>query len=144
MQYIQSKQVYRKVLRADAKRRGIPILRTRCVDIDKGDNYRSRYLAMEFNTQKMNGLHASTHLKALKLWVFDAATRTSDTFKEELEEEEGGVGGGGGYRGERCRTSVFRSKAQLETRFEVKTKVVGKGEGEAIFLSRIIRVSTQG
>ena len=28
MQYIQSKQVYRKVLRADAKRRGIPILRT--------------------------------------------------------------------------------------------------------------------
>ena len=61
-----------------------------------------------------------------------------------LEEEEGGVGGGGGYRGERCRTSVFRSKAQLETRFEVKTKVVGKGEGEAIFLSRIIRVSTQG
>ena len=36
MQYIQSKQVYRKVLRADAKRRGIPILRTRWVDIDKG------------------------------------------------------------------------------------------------------------
>ena len=93
MQYINSKQVYRKVLRADAKRRGIPILRTRWVDIDKGDdhehNYRSRFVAMEFNTQKVNGLYASTPpLEALKLLISDAATRTSDTFKEEEEEEK--------------------------------------------------------
>ena len=92
MQYINSKQVYRKVLRADAKRRGIPILRTRWVDIDKGDdhehNYRSRFVAMEFNTQKVNGLYASTPpLEALKLLISDAATRTSDTFKEEEEEK---------------------------------------------------------
>ena len=55
MQYVQIKQVYRKISRADVKRDGIPILRTRWVDIDKGDehehNYRSRFVAMEFNTQ---------------------------------------------------------------------------------------------
>ena len=81
-------KVYRKVLRADAKRRGIPILRTRWVDVDNGDdhehNYRSRFVAMEFNTQKLNGLHASTPpLEALKLFISGAATRTSDTFEEE-------------------------------------------------------------
>ena len=66
-------------------------------------NYRSRFVAMEFNTHKVNGLYASTPpLEALKLLISDAATRTSDTFKEEEEEEKGD-------HGERCRTSVFRS-----------------------------------
>ena len=87
--YINSKQVYRKVFRVDAKRRGIPILRTRWVDIDKGDDHehkcRSRFVAMEFNTQKVNGLYAST--PPLKLLISDVATRTSDTFKEEEEEK---------------------------------------------------------
>ena len=90
MQYIQNKQLYRKISRADVKRDGIQILRTRWVDIGKGDehehNYRSRFVAMEFNTQKINGLYASTPpLEALKLLISDAATRTSDTFKEEEE-----------------------------------------------------------
>ena len=57
IQYIQSKHVHRNVLRADAKRRGIPILRTRWVDTDDDHehNYRSSFVAMEINTQTMNG-----------------------------------------------------------------------------------------
>ena len=50
---------------------------------------RSRFVAIEFNTEKVNGLYASTPpLEALKLLISDAATRTSDTFKEEEEEEK--------------------------------------------------------
>ena len=60
------------------------------VDIDKGDdnehNYRRSFAAMEFNTQKVNGLDASTPLlEFLKLLISDAATCTSDTFEEEEE-----------------------------------------------------------
>ena len=45
------------------------------------------------------------------------------------------------------RSSLKWFKSQLEKRFEVKTKVIGKGEGEvseARVLSRILRVSRHG
>ena len=45
------------------------------------------------------------------------------------------------------RSSLKWFKSHLEKRFEVKTKVIGKGEGEvseARVLSRILRVSTHG
>ena len=66
---------------------GIPILRSRWVDIDKGDaatpNYRSRFVAVEFDNQAMDGLFASTPpLEALKLLVSCAAT----SLKEESAE----------------------------------------------------------
>ena len=87
VQYLREKEVYRKIPRQQAVRMGIPILRSRWVDIDKGDaatpNYRSRFVAMEFNNQAMDGLFASTPpLEALKLLVSCAAT----SLKEESAE----------------------------------------------------------
>ena len=69
VQYLREKEVYRKIPRQQAVRMGIPILRSRWVDIDKGDaatpSYRSRFVAMEFNNQAMDGLFAcaATSLK---------------------------------------------------------------------------------
>ena len=49
---LDEKHMYTKISRAEAQRRGIKILRTRWVDVNKGDainpNHRSRFVAMEF------------------------------------------------------------------------------------------------
>ena len=81
------KGVYTKVSRTDAIRRGIRFLRTRWVDVNKGDavntNHRSRFAAMEFNAHRIDGLFTSTPpLKALKLLIWCTATML-DKFKEE-------------------------------------------------------------
>ena len=69
-------------------RMGIPIFKSRWLDIDKGDattpNYRSRFVAMEFAKGQMDGLFASTPpLEALKLLISCAAT----SIKEEDQEK---------------------------------------------------------
>ena len=57
---IHRKGVFTKVSRTDAMRRGIRTLRTRWVDVNKGDavntNHRSRFVAMEFNAHRIDGL----------------------------------------------------------------------------------------
>ena len=72
--------------------KGIRILKTKWIDINKGDlehsNYRSRFVAMEFNIHRMDGLFASTPpLEALKLLVSDAATMDSMARNSSKEEK---------------------------------------------------------
>ena len=77
--YIREKGVWTKMSRIEAKKRGIRIVGTRWLDINKGDedemNYRSRLVAKDFNTGKEDGIFAATPpLEALKLLLTDVAT----------------------------------------------------------------------
>ena len=79
LQYIHEKKVWIKIPRRRAIREGYKIVKGRWIDINKGDmtnwNYRSRYVAKEFNTGEEDGLFASTPpLEALRLLISDAAT----------------------------------------------------------------------
>ncbi len=79
LSYVKEKKVWRVISRAEAQRRGIKVVQTRWIDINKGDVgnpiYRSRLVAKEFNIGKDAGLFAATPpLEALKMLVSDAAT----------------------------------------------------------------------
>ena len=81
MAYVRSKGVWEKISRSEACRRGIKIIQTRWLDINKGDmwnpNYRSRFVGKEYNNGKngdVSWFAATPPLEALKLIVSDAAT----------------------------------------------------------------------
>ena len=81
--YVHEQAVWIKMSRAEAQRRGIPIVKTRWIDIDKGDddnpNYRSRLVAKEFDVGRQLGLFAAAPpLDALKILISDAATVEED------------------------------------------------------------------
>ena len=72
-----------KIPRAQATRKGWKIIKTRWVDINKGDdenpNYRSRLVGKEFNTGPVDGLFAGTPpLEAVRFLIHEAATVRSD------------------------------------------------------------------
>ena len=80
--YARQKMVWKKIRRSEARKMGIKVVKTRWIDINKGDrfnpNYRSRFVAKEFNDGKGGepGWFAATPpLEALKLILSDAATR---------------------------------------------------------------------
>ena len=75
-------------MRRLAKELGVPVIKSKWLDTDKGDpqnpNYRSRFVAMEINNKVIEGLFASTPpLEALKLLVSCAAM----SLKEEEEKQ---------------------------------------------------------
>ena len=77
--YLRDKRVYDRVLRHHAVKNKWKIIRTRWIDINKGDdenpNYRSRLVGKEFNDGQMDGLFAGTPpLEALRFLVHGAAT----------------------------------------------------------------------
>ena len=79
--YFHQKEVYEKISRAEAKKRGIKVVKVRWIDINKGDEkvpkYRSRLVAKEFKEkgQDSENLFAGTHpLEAMKALVSEAAT----------------------------------------------------------------------
>ena len=59
IQYAEKKPVWQKILRSLAKERGWKIVKSRWIDINKGDDvnpsYRSRMVGKEFNNGKMEG-----------------------------------------------------------------------------------------
>ena len=68
-----------KDIEADGQERGWEIVRSRWIDINKGDdlnpNYRSRMVGKEFNDSELDGLFAATPpLEALRLLLSWAAT----------------------------------------------------------------------
>ena len=74
-----NKVVWVKIPRAQARSMGIKVIGTKLTDINKGDdanpNYRSRFVANEFNNSQMDGLFAATPpLEALKYLIHQAAT----------------------------------------------------------------------
>ena len=77
--YAEKKPVWRKVARSEAKERGWKIIKSRWIDINKGDdtnpNYRSRVVGKEFNDREVEGLYAATPPPgALRLLLSWAAT----------------------------------------------------------------------
>ena len=81
LEYIREKGVWKEIRRQEAKARGIKVIGTRWIDINKGDderpNYRSRFVAKEYNDGKDSSLFASTPpLEALRMIVSLAATKS--------------------------------------------------------------------
>ena len=81
IKHVHDKRVWKKISRRLAQQNGYKIIKTRWIDINKGDdespNYRSRFVAKEFNTGDQDGLFASTPpIEALRLIIHDAATVT--------------------------------------------------------------------
>ena len=81
MEWMRMKGVYKKITRKEAKQRGMKLVRSRRVDINKGDdekrNYRSREVAQEFNdgSQMVEDLFAGTPpLEAVRMLLSEAAT----------------------------------------------------------------------
>ena len=77
--YAHRKPVWRRMRRAEAERLGYKIVKTRWIDINKGDLenplHRSRFVAKEFNDGAIDGLFASTPpLEALRYLISEAAT----------------------------------------------------------------------
>ena len=83
IQYVRDMRVYDKIPRSQAQRQGWKVVKTRWIDINKGDdenpNYRSRLVGKEFNNEQMDGLFAGTPpLEALRFLIHEAATVRSD------------------------------------------------------------------
>ena len=80
VEYIRAKQVWKKIKRSEALRRGWKIIKTRWLDINKGDDedpiYRSRLVGKEFSAKDgMDGILAGTPpLEALIYAIHDAAS----------------------------------------------------------------------
>ena len=79
LEFIEKKQVWKRIKRKDAEKMGYKIVKTRWIDINKGDRenplHRSRFVAKEFNDGAAEGLFASTPpLEALRILISDAAT----------------------------------------------------------------------
>ena len=78
IKYVEQKPVWEKMPRAVAKQKGWKIVKSRGIDINKGDdktpNYRSRMVGKEFNDSELEGLLVATPpLEALRLLLSHAA-----------------------------------------------------------------------
>jgi len=81
--YVHVKKVWTKIPRRVAVANGWKIIKTRWIDINKGDsknpNYRSRFVGKEFNNGAEDNLFAATPpLEALRLLVSELATEHED------------------------------------------------------------------
>ena len=79
IRYAEQKPVWEKIPRAVAKQKGWKVVKSRWIDINKGDdktpNYRSRMVGKEFNDSVLEGLFAATPpLEALRLLLSHAAS----------------------------------------------------------------------
>ena len=86
--YINQKAVWKKIPRAEAQMRGIKVIGTRWIDVNKGDakrpELRSRLVAQEYNMGKEDGIFAATPpLEAVKMQVDEAATMDRGQQQEE-------------------------------------------------------------
>ena len=88
IEYVRDRKVWVKIPRSVARRNGWKIVKTRWIDINKGDDkepmYRCRIVGKEFNNGEMEGLFAGTPpLEALRYLVSQAATVTEGGLEEE-------------------------------------------------------------
>ena len=79
IEYIQRKKVYVKIPRRQAIANGWKIIKTRWIDVNKGDEknpqYRSRFVGKEFNDGEDAAMFAATPpLEALKVLISEAST----------------------------------------------------------------------
>jgi hypothetical protein len=86
--YIVKKQVWVKMPRAEALKKGYKIVGTRWIDVNKGDeinpDLRSRLVSQEFNVGKTDGIFAATPpLEAVKMLISESATMEKGQCLEE-------------------------------------------------------------
>ena len=86
--YISQKQVWEVVPREEARRNGWKTIKSRWIDINKGDDvaplYRSRLVGKEFADKKVEGLFVGTPpLEALRFLVHEAATVEGEEEEQE-------------------------------------------------------------
>ena len=79
VKHVKEKEVWQPISWDEARRRGWKVVKTRWIDVNKGDedtpNYRSRLVAKESNDGSGEGLFASTPpLEALRFLISEAAT----------------------------------------------------------------------
>ena len=79
VKYVREMKVWENIPRRLAQAKGWNIIKTRWIDINKGDDdnpvYRSRLVGKEFNNESMDGIFAGTPpLEALRYIVHEAAT----------------------------------------------------------------------
>ena len=78
MKYVKETEVWQPISWDEARRRGWKVVKTRWIDINKGDedtpNYWSRLVAKQFKDGAGEGLFASTPLEALRFLISEAAT----------------------------------------------------------------------
>ena len=79
IQYVRDMGVWKKIPRRTAQARGWKVIKTRWIDINKGDDanpiYRSRIVGKSFNNEAMEGIFAGTPpLEALRAIIHEAAT----------------------------------------------------------------------
>ena len=79
IQYVRDMKVRKEIPRRQAQARGMTTIKTRWIDINKGDDtnliYRSRLVGNEFNNETIEGIFAGTPpLEALRSLIHEAAT----------------------------------------------------------------------
>ena len=90
IEFVKKKNVYVKIPRRLAILNGWKIVKTRWIDVNKGDEknplYRSRFVAKEFNDCEAAGMFAATPpLEALKILISDASTiRRGEDYSEKV------------------------------------------------------------
>ena len=90
IQYVRDMRVYDKIPRSLATSKGWKIIKTRWIDINKGDDanliYRSRLVGKEFNNETMEGIFAGTPpLEAMRALIHEAATlRKGQTMRSKV------------------------------------------------------------
>ena len=87
--YMSQKLVWEIVPREEARRNAWKVIKSRWIDINKGDDvaslYRSRLVGKEFADKKVDGLFAGTPpLEALRLLVHEAATVEGEEEQEKV------------------------------------------------------------
>ena len=80
--YAKKKNVWTKIRRSEAVRQGWRVIKTKWIDINKGDTknpiYRSRFVGKEFNNGEIEGLFAGTPpLEALR-FIFSRTATTKE------------------------------------------------------------------
>ena len=88
LEYISQTQVWEITPREKARRNGWKVIKSRWIDISKGDDvaplYRSRLVGKEFADKKVEGLFAGTPpLEALRFLVHEAATVEGEEEEQE-------------------------------------------------------------
>ena len=84
IRYAEQKPVWENIPRVVAKQRGWKIVKSKWIDINKGDgktpNYRSRMFGKEFNDSELEGVFVATPpLEALRLLLSHAASHGPST-----------------------------------------------------------------
>ena len=132
LEYINKKNVWKKIPRHVAMQSQWKVISTRWVDINKGDDerpvHRSRLVGKEFNNSEMDGLFAGTPpLEALRFIVHRAATVTQKSVGDNVIRISG------------VARALFEAKAQRNVCVELPPEALARGETASDWVGHLQR-----